>query len=993
MSVLDNVTLANKDYVADQYRRYQDDPESVDEEWALFFAGFELSIDGESPVTGAAAGDVARPDGFERAVDGDGAGVLDAADVLDIRSVETLPGTRGRPALPLHDDTERTDGAVVRASAPEGIEDMLGATARARVSEVLGIFDLVHSYRELGHLVAHLNPLEDRPADHPLLEPSEFGIRPSDMDRVVECSNFRGCTTATVRELLGGLRATYCGTIGIEYMHIQDPEQRAWLQERMEPNSNRANLSQQEQVALLGRLIVAEGFEQFLQVRYPTQKRFSLEGAEAVIPILDVLIEDGSRLGVDELVFGMSHRGRLNVLANVLRKPYEMVLAEFEGSLLARDAAGDGDVKYHQGYSHDHETSTGANVHLSLSPNPSHLEAVNPVIEGMVKAKQARRADRAHERVVPVLVHGDAAFTGQGVVFETLWLSELKGYRTGGTVHVIVNNQIGFTTPPASYRFTPYPSAVAKVIQAPVFHVNADDPEAAFQAARLAIGFRQHFKRDVFIDLVCYRRHGHNELDDPTFTQPAMYRKIAEKQTVVAEYAARLLASGAINSEEISRRAAELRQLLQDAQDYARDFMPRQRTNAFKGLWQGFGWAGDDWSADTAVPAERITEIAAAFTRVPPGFTPHQKVARIMESRGGMVRDGERIDWACGEALAFGSLALEGVPVRLTGQDTERGTFSHRHAVLYDLKTGARHVPLDHIREGQAQFRVLNSMLSENAVLGFEFGVSIADPHQLVVWEAQFGDFCNGAQVVIDQFIASSESKWQRTSGLVLLLPHGYEGQGPEHSSARLERFLQLGAENNMQICSVSTPAQYFHVLRRQVHRPFRKPLILMTPKSLLRYKLAVSPLRDFTDGTFQVVIDDPAVADAREPGMHIERARVTRVLLCSGKVYYTLLAERRERVIDTVALVRVEQLYPCPYQELTALFASYPNVEQIYWVQEEPWNMGAWHVMHRRLLRIVPEGCPVSYVGRPEAASPATGVFRVHQQEEADMLMVAFGR
>jgi 2-oxoglutarate dehydrogenase E1 component len=970
MSVLDHVALANKDYVADQYRRYLDDPQSVDEEWALFFAGFELSAGAEP----------AEPE------------PLDGELVIAPRPVEVGAAAR-LEAPPL--DHERASRGVPEpsAGAPEDIAEMLGATARERVAEVLGIFDLVHSYRELGHLVADLNPLEPKPAGHPLLEPSEFGIRPSDMERVVECSSFHGCKTARVAELIERLQATYCGTIGAEYMHVQDPEQRAWLQQHIEPSSNRAELAAGERIRLLERLIATEGFEQFLHVRYPTQKRFSLEGAEALIPTLDTLIEDGSRLGVEEFVLGMSHRGRLNVLANVLRKPIEMILAEFEGSLLARETTGDGDVKYHQGYSHDHTTGSGVTVHLSLSPNPSHLEAVNPVIEGMVKAKQSRRADRKHERVVPVLIHGDAAFTGQGVVFETLWLSELIGYRTGGTVHVIVNNQIGFTTPPSAYRFTPYPSAVARVIRAPVFHVNGDDPEAALQAARLAVGFRQRFKRDVFIDLVCYRRHGHNELDDPTFTQPVMYRKIAAKPSVAAQYAERLIADGTVGPEDVERQTAEVRQLLQDAQDYARDFMPRQRVFAFKGLWEGLGWAGDDWSAPTAVREDQILEIAAAFTRVPAGFTPHPKAARLMESRAGMVRETGRIDWACAEALAFGSLVLEGIPVRLSGQDSARGTFSQRHAVLHDFKTGAPYVPLDNIRADQARFQVLDSMLSENAVLGFEFGLSLADPHQLVAWEAQFGDFCNGAQVVIDQFIASSESKWQRMSGIVLLLPHGYEGQGPEHSSARLERFLQLGAESNMQICNLTTPAQYFHALRRQVHRSFRKPLILMTPKSLLRHKLAVSPLSDFTGGGFQAVIDDPAADGAPGAGVRVERAGVKRLLVCSGKIYYTLLAERRERVMDSVALIRVEQLYPFPYQELTALLAAYPNANQVYWVQEEPWNMGAWHVMHRRLRRTLPERCTLSYVGRPEAASPATGVFKVHQQEEADVLAVAFGR
>ena len=919
MRGIDSVALANKDYVAEQYRRWKADPASVPDEWATFFAGFELALS---------------------------------------------DGGNGRPAF---------------AGAPSRIEPV--------ASPAFGVFDLVHSYRELGHLVADLNPLDPTPRSHPLLDPSEFGFNDDDMRREVSCGGFRGCSRATIGDLIGRLRATYSRTIGVEYMHIQDPEQRVWLQERMEPTSNRPELSAEERARILEDLVRAEGFEQFLQVRYPTAKRFSLEGGDALIPLLDTLIEEAGTLGVEEMVLGMPHRGRLNVLANIVGKPYEMILAEFEGSLLAKEATGDGDVKYHLGYSRDRETRAGRTLHLSLAANPSHLEAIDPVIEGIVRAKQHHRRDSECNHVVPVLMHGDAAFTGQGVVAETLGLSELDGYRTGGTVHIIVNNQIGFTTPPEAYRFTPYPSDVAKIIQAPVVHVNGDDPEAAVQAAKLAIGFRQRFKKDVFIDLVCYRRHGHNELDDPTYTQPLMYEKIAKRPTPLALYRAQF------DGADADRRVQEFRELLDDAQSYARDFMPRQPIFAFGGLWKGFGWAGDDWSADTAVPAEVLHEIADAFTRVPAGFTPHPRVARLMEARQTMVREGNAIDWSCAEALAVGSLLLENIPVRMAGQDTARGTFSQRHAVLHDVKTDERYVPLDNIRGSQEQFRILDSMLSEYAVLGFEFGMSLADPGRLVAWEAQFGDFANGAQIVIDQFISSSESKWQRASGLVLLLPHGYEGQGPEHSSARLERFLQLCAEENMQVCNLSTPAQYFHALRRQMHRNFRKPLVIMTPKSLLRHKLCVSPLAEFTQGTFRTVIDDIALGDAPEAGVKIERGAVRRLLLCSGKIYYDLLAARRERAIDSVALIRVEQLYPFPASELEEIVRSYPEAKQVCWVQEEPWNMGAWHTMYRRLRRVLPDDRTLAYVGRPEAASPATGSFKMHQAEERDLLNAAFAR
>ena len=921
MGSIDLAAIANPDYFEEQYRRYRADPRSVDERWALFFAGFEFAAD----------------------------------------------GTRN------------------------------GASAAERIAAVpepmLGVYDFVHSYRELGHLVAHLNPLEPRPLGHPLLDPSEFGFGPDDLDRAIDFGTFRGTERGRLSELIERLLATYCGTLGVEYMHIPDRDQRLWLQDRMEPTTNHPNLAKEERLRILDGLTRAEGIEQFLQLRYPTQKRFSLEGAESLIPLLDVLADEAAALGVDEVVIGMPHRGRVNVLANVLRKPYEMVLAEFEGSLLAREATGDGDVKYHLGDSHDRTTAAGNHIHHSLSANPSHLEAVNPVVEGVARAKQDHMADVDRARVVPVLMHGDAAFTGQGVVAETLTLSELDGYRTGGTIHVIVNNQIGFTTPPEAYRATPYPSDVAKIIHAPVFHVNGDDPEAAVQAARLAIGFRQRFKKDVIIDLVCYRRHGHNELDDPTFTQPVMYEKIAKHPTAATQYRQRLVDEGVLTQDEAARRTAEFRELLDDAQAYARDFSPRQQIFVFGGLWKGFGWAGTDWGAATAVPREVLQEVAESFVHIPEDFHAHPRAQKILEGRHLMVKEGKGIDWACAEALAIGSLLLEKIPVRLAGQDTARGTFSQRHAVLHDVKTGERYVPLDNVRGEQSQLVILDSMLSEYAVLGFEFGMSMADPHRLFIWEAQFGDFANGAQIIIDQFIAASESKWQRMSGLVLLLPHGYEGQGPEHSSARLERFLQLCAEDNLQVCNLSTPAQYFHALRRQMHRNFRKPLVVMSPKSLLRHKAAVSTLDELAGGRFEAVLDDPAVAGAPEAGITLDRSKVRRIVLCSGKIYYALLAARRERSGESIAIVRVEQLYPFPRAELEAIFASYPEARQVYWVQEEPQNMGAWLTTYPRLRRVVPEGASVEYVGRAEAASPAAGSYKVHQQEEAEIVNSALSR
>ncbi len=909
MTNLDFITRANAEYVDGLYRQYLRDPQSVDPQWALFFAGFEAGRGGVPSGNGGA-----------------------------------VPAVSERPTQ------ERS----------------------------IGVFDLIHSYRELGHLIATLDPLGHNQASHPLLEPSEFGFREADLDRIVECPSFKGCTRATLRELLARLRATYCGTLGVEYMDIADKEQRTWLQERMEPALNRPQLSAEDRTHILSTLTAAEGFEQFLHTKYVGQKRFSLEGAESLIPLLATLIEDGGNSGVEEIVMGMAHRGRLNVLANILRKPYEMIFAEFEGTFLRADIQGDGDVKYHLGYARDYTTRSGRTVHVSLCSNPSHLEAVDPIVEGIVRAKQHYRRDTERTRVVPLLIHGDAAFTGQGLVSEALALSELEAYRTGGTIHIIINNQIGFTTSPPDYRFTRYPSDVAKIIQAPVFHVNGDDPQAAVQAAQLAVAFRNTFKKDVIIDLVCYRRHGHNEGDDPTFTQPVMYKEIAAHPTVRRLYTERLTAEGAVTSDDVAKIAAELREMFAAALDYARDFMPRQQVFAFGGVWKGMQWAGDDWSAHTAVPMETLRRVAGRVLALPGGFAVHPKVQRLLEQRAAMLDSDGTIDWGGAEMLAFGSLLLEGTKIRLAGQDSGRGTFSHRHAVLRDVHTGTRYVPLDHLSSDQGRFVIIDSMLSEAAVLGFEYGFSLADPRNLVIWEAQFGDFANAAQVIVDQFIASAESKWQRMSGLVMLLPHGYEGQGPEHSSARLERYLQLCAENNLQVCNLTTPAQYFHALRRQMHRNFRKPLILMSPKSLLRHKLCASSPHDLTDGTFQTVL---AECDPIAP------ANVRRVLLCSGKVYYDLLVARRERDIDDIAILRVEQLYPFPEKELGAALGAYVAAREIVWVQEEPWNMGAWHDMYRRLRRIIGDPRALGYAGRPAAASPATGSYKIHQAEAAELI------
>ncbi|HEY8516049.1 MAG TPA: 2-oxoglutarate dehydrogenase E1 component [Candidatus Binatia bacterium] len=862
---------------------------------------------------------------------------------------------------------------------------VLGADGLPATSDRPKTYGLVAAYRDLGHLLAHIDPLSEPLGAHPLLTIDRFNFKESDLERAVDPGGFRGePPPTTLGELVQALRETYCRTLGVEYTGIRDPEQREWLETRMEASRNVPDLDRSTRMLIYTKLVEAEAFEQFLHVKYPGQKRFSLEGGETLIPMLEMLIEECAKMSVEQLVLGMAHRGRLNVLANIVRKPYEMIFSEFEGSTLPDWVQGDGDVKYHQGYSRDHHASNGRTVHVSLTPNPSHLEAVNPVVEGKVRAKQQLLGDRNHEKVVPVLVHGDASFVGQGIVAETLLLSHLPGYYTGGTVHIVVNNQIGFTTPPSSGRPTRYATDIARIIESPVFHVNGDDPEAAVQAVRLALGFRQRFGKDVVIDLVCYRKYGHNELDEPTFTQPTMYKKIAAHPGTPKIYASRLVEQHGFRPEELDGVRKEVNEILDLALSYARDFRPRQEVFSFGDAWSGLGPAGEDRTAHTAVPRERLEQIAERAARIPEGFHAHPKVKKQYEQRLEMVRRGKGIDWGCAEMLAYGSLLLEGTAVRLSGQDSGRGTFSHRHAVLHDQETGEEWVPLNAIaREGetQATFEVIDSMLSEAAVLGFEYGYSSAAPRILTLWEAQFGDFANGAQVIIDTFIAAGESKWQRANGLVMLLPHGYEGQGPEHSSARLERFLQLCGDDNMQVVNATTAAQFFHLLRRQMLRPFRKPLIVMSPKSLLRAQAASSAIEDFTEGTFQPVLPDPVSLDPDG---------VTTIAFCSGKVFYDLAKAREDRADLRVAAIRIEELYPFPAQRIAEVLEAYPNARDVVWLQEEPMNMGAWWYITQHLPPLLGDRS-LRYAGRDEAASPATGSYRLHGKEQAALLAAVF--
>jgi len=851
------------------------------------------------------------------------------------------------------------------------------ATAALDAHAQTGVIRLIHAYRDLGHFLAHLDMFSEARKSHPQLELSEFGLSEDDLDRTFDTSPFAGMPRATLRELLEALRETYCRKIGVEYMHIQDRHMRRWLQERMEPRRNRPDLPRRQKLRILMDLHFAELFERFLHTRYVGQKRFSLEGAETLIPVLDTIVEKAADSGVQEIVVGMTHRGRLNVLANVLGKPYEEIFAEFEDNFLADSTAGDGDVKYHLGFSSDRVTPRGNKIHLSVTPNPSHLEAVDPVVEGRTRAKQRLFGDTGRSRGMPLLLHGDAAFAGQGLVAETLNLSNLEGYSTGGTIHVVVNNQIGFTTSPSDARSTMYCTDIAKMLQVPIFHVNGEDPEAAVFVAELAMEFRQTFNRDVVIDMYCYRRHGHNEGDEPAFTQPLMYQKIRERPTLSEVYTETLVMRGDLTAEETEAIDQEFQAKLQKAQHEVKGKPRRRNTVGFTGRWTGLGTKYSHTPIATGVPIETLRQITDALTRVPETFTPNPKIVKQLEARRTEFEQGKSIDWAFAESLSFGSLLLEGTPVRLSGQDSRRGTFSQRHAVLYDMQTGQRYLPLNAAGPNQAQISIYDSSLAEAAVLGFDFGYSLDDPNTLVAWEAQFGDFANGAQVIIDQFIVCSESKWQRTSGIVMLLPHGYEGQGPEHSSARLERYLQMVADDNIQVANATTPAQYFHILRRQMKRDFRKPLILMTPKSLLRHKDAVSPVAEFTNGHFREVIDDAQA----------EPDRIRRVLLCSGKVYYDLRERQGALEAGDVAIVRVEQMAPFPEELLTEVLARYRKARAWAWVQEESQNMGAWTYIDAR-LRLM--GRPVEYVGRDASASPATGSLAIHKREQKELVEAA---
>ena len=932
----------NATYITELLRRYLKDKNSVDDSWQSFFAS------------------------------------------LPQESLDELKGA----------SWSRHDGFVISPKVAPKVDDQAKEPMKVSQTTVDSIraLMLIRAYRVRGHLMAQIDPLgldQCTKTSHPELDPTAFGFGPNDLDRPIFLNYTLGLEQATLRQILNHLKKTYCHHIGVEFMHIQDPEQKSWIQERIEKDVSQAKLpfTPTHQRDILKGLTEAETFEQYLHRKYPGTKRFGLDGGEILIPVLEQLVTRGSELGIIEVVIGMAHRGRLNVLTNFMKKPFVALFHEFQGlPSQVHDAEQDsGDVKYHLGRSTDRFFNE-KKVHLSVIANPSHLEAVNPVVLGKVRAKQQQYNDHNRQKVLGLLLHGDAAFAGQGLVSEILALSNLQGYNTGGTVHLIINNQIGFTTIPAYARSGSYASDAALMIQAPIFHVNGDDPEAVVYIARLAIEFRQTFNQDVVIDIVCYRRYGHNESDEPAFTQPLMYQEIERHPTTRELYIQKLLQEEIITETESTNDHDYLTKQLDEAFSASKSYELEQ-PEWLRGVWDGFVTSRSDEEPliHTAVDEEQLIKVGKALWKIPDSsFNLNTKIIRQLKAKEMVIQEGTGIDWATAEALAFGTLLLERTPVRLSGQDSGRGTFSQRHAILYDQITEERYIPFNHLDPSQETFlEVHNSPLSEAGVLGFEYGYSLADPNTLVLWEAQFGDFVNGAQVIIDQFICSAEYKWQRLSGLVMLLPHGYEGQGPEHSSARPERFLQLCAETNMRVVNCTTPANYFHALRRQIRSPIRKPLIIFTPKSLLRNKVCVSTLTDMSGTTsFARILGDPIITNKH----------VHRVILCSGKVYYDLLAERSKQTIEDIAIIRIEQLYPFPFTALSKeLQKHYPKATDIVWCQEEPMNMGAWSFIDRRVESILTElDLPAKrprYIGRPASASPATGSSKRHHEEQTTLI------
>ncbi len=957
----------NAEYIEQLYARYADNPGAVDASWQAFFRSL-----GDTPADAKA--EAAGPSWARK-------------DWPPVPNDDLTQALDGQWAA----DPEAAGKKIKEKAASKGVE-ISEQQVRNAVLDSIRALMIIRAYRIRGHLVADLDPLGMRDqTPHPELDPASYGFTAADMDRPIFIDNVLGLEVASMNEILAIVKRTYCGTFALQYMHISNPEEASWLKERIEGAHKEITFTKQGRKAILNSIVQAEGFEKFLHVKYMGTKRFGLDGGESLIPAMEQIIKRGGQLGLKDIVIGMPHRGRLSVLANVMSKPYRAIFNEFQGgSFKPEDVDGSGDVKYHLGASSDREFD-GNSVHLSLTANPSHLEAVNPVVIGKVRAKQDQTKDVDRTKSMAILLHGDAAFAGQGVVAEGFALSGLRGHRTGGTMHIVVNNQIGFTTAPHFSRSSPYPTDNALVVEAPIFHVNGDDPEAVVHAARVATEFRQKFHKDVVLDIICYRRFGHNEGDEPMFTNPVMYKKIKQQKTTLTLYTERLVRDGLIPEGEIEDMKAAFQAHLNEEFEVGKDYKPN-KADWLDGKWSHLDQRAKDkyQRGKTWIKEDTFTQIGKALTTAPDGFPLHKTVGRILDAKAKMFETGEGFDWATGEALAFGSLLTEGYPVRLSGQDSARGTFSHRHSALINQNTEERFYPLNHIREGQGNYEVIDSMLSEYAVLGFEYGYSLAEPNALTLWEAQFGDFANGAQIMFDQFISSGESKWLRMSGLVCLLPHGYEGQGPEHSSARLERFLTMCGGDNWIVANCTTPANYFHILRRQLHRSYRKPLILMTPKSLLRHKMAVSKAEEFQEGSsFHRIMWDDAQYGNSDTTL-VADDKIKRVVMCSGKVYYDLLEERDARGIDDIYIMRFEQFYPFPAQSAVKELERFTNADMV-WCQEEPKNQGAWSFMEPNiewvLTRIkAPYTRPV-YAGRAAAASPATGLASRHKAEQAALV------
>ncbi len=956
----------NAEYVEQLYARYAENPNAVDESWQEFFKSLgDAPADAKAEAAGPSWGRTDWPpvpnDDLTAALDGQWATEPEAA------------------------------GKKIKGKVAEKGVSLDEAQVRQAVLDSLRALMIIRAYRIRGHLIADLDPLGMREqTPHPELDPASYGFTAADMDRPIFIDNVLGLEIATMNEIIAIVRRTYCGTFALQYMHISNPEEAGWLKERIEGLGKEISFTTEGRKAILNSLVKAEGFEKFLHVKYMGTKRFGLDGGEALIPAMEQIIKRGGQLGMDEIIIGMPHRGRLSVLANVMEKPYRAIFNEFQGgSFKPEDVDGSGDVKYHLGASSDRQFDDNT-VHLSLTANPSHLEAVNPVVLGKVRAKQDQKNDIDRTKVMGVLLHGDAAFAGQGVVAEGFGLSGLKGHKTGGTMHIVVNNQIGFTTAPHFSRSSPYPTDIALMVEAPIFHVNGDDPEAVVHAARVATEFRQKFHKDVVLDIICYRRFGHNEGDEPMFTNPVMYKKIKKQKTSLTLYTDRLIKDGLIPEGEIEDMKAAFQAHLNEEFETGKTYKPN-KADWLDGKWSHLGSKDEDYQRGaTAIDEATFKDVGTALTTAPENFPLHKTITRLMDAKAKMFETGEGFDWATGEALAFGSLQTEGFPVRLSGQDCTRGTFSHRHSGLINQDNEDRYYPLNHIREGQANYEVIDSMLSEYAVLGFEYGYSLAEPNALTLWEAQFGDFANGAQIMFDQFISSGESKWLRMSGLVCLLPHGYEGQGPEHSSARLERFLTMCGGDNWIVANCTTPANYFHILRRQMHRSYRKPLIMMTPKSLLRHKLAVSKAEEFTTGSsFHRVLWDDAQHGNSDTKL-VADDKIKRVVMCSGKVYFDLLEERDARGINDVYILRYEQFYPFPAQSSVQELGRFKNAEMV-WCQEEPKNQGAWSFMEPNiewaLTHIKAKHTRPVYAGRAASASPATGLASKHKAEQAALV------